>query len=251
MATVQFNDEVEQLLRERRIFLDWKENSNRTRPTSLTFIDSLEMEPYSGIYAGNNLCRIGAFSYSHSPMNPYISIGRYCSISWGLNVTGPRHPVEWATTSNIAFDSNAKNIVTFFEDQGEGKFLTGDPRKLEKPFPVIGNDVWIGQNVSLNRGVTIGDGAVVAGFSVVTKDVPPYSIVGGNPAKIIRMRFPNEVVDSLLETAWWTLDPQIITGLPMDAPDKLGNFIREQSFSDDDYYRPDSLHASELKGATA
>lgn len=247
MATILFNRDVEKKLNDRRIFLEWKENSNRSKPDSLTFVDTLEMEPYSGIYAGNNLCSIGSFSYMHSVANPYLRIGRYCSISWGLTVTGPRHPVEWATTSNIVFDSTALNIATFREDFEGAKFPNGDPRRLEKPYPKIGNDVWIGQNVTLNRGITVGDGAVVAGHSVVTKDVPAYSIVGGNPAKIIRMRFPNEIIDSLVSTAWWSLSPEVVSQLPLDNPEILGSVIRDEFSFENVGYQPTVLTATELK----
>ena len=67
----------------------------------------------------------------------------------------------------------------------------------------IGHDVWVGQNAAILSGVTIGNGAVVAGFSVVTKDVPPYAIVGGNPARIIRYRFTPDQIAALLRIAWW------------------------------------------------
>src|SRR6185312_6866720 len=84
------------------------------------------------------------------------------------------------------------------------------------PMPVIGNDVWIGQDVSLNRGVTIGDGAVVAGFSVVTRDVPPYAIVGGNPAKIIKYRFPEETINALLESRWWDYEAKHVMAMGIE-----------------------------------
>ena len=71
---------------------------------------------------------------------------------------------------------------------------------------IIGNDVWIGEDVKLKGGVTIGDGAIVAMGAVVTKDVPPYAIVGGVPAKIIRYRFSKEVIDELMRIRWWTKD---------------------------------------------
>lgn len=75
----------------------------------------------------------------------------------------------------------------------------------------IGNDVWIGYGATIMPGVTIGDGAIVATKSVVTKDVPPYTIVGGNPAKVIRKRFDDQVIEKLLETAWWDWPIEKIT----------------------------------------
>ncbi|HEX5667190.1 MAG TPA: CatB-related O-acetyltransferase, partial [Chitinophagaceae bacterium] len=76
---------------------------------------------------------------------------------------------------------------------------------------VIGNDVWIGYNATIMAGVTIGDGAIIATNSTVTKDVAPYSIVGGNPVQEIRRRFPDEVVQKLLEIRWWDWDAEKIT----------------------------------------
>ena len=74
----------------------------------------------------------------------------------------------------------------------------------------VGHDVWIGRNALIKQGVTIGNGAVVGMGSVVTKDVLPYSIVGGNPAKLIRMRFSNETIDELIKSEWWYLDEDIL-----------------------------------------
>lgn len=247
MATIQTNRQVKELLESFRISTSWHESKMRPFPESLTFTDSVEIEPYSGFYAGNNLCSMGLFSYSHSPVNPYLRIGRYSSISWGLNVVGPRHPVEWVTTSNVVFDRNAVNILNFKEDAG-CLFPTGDPRKLEKPFPTIGNDVWIGQNVTLNRGVNIGDGAVVAAFSVVTKDVPPYAIVGGNPARVIRNRFPRAVSKALLETSWWDLEPAVIASLPLEDPELFVEAYSSLSSEQRSVYRPMSLTAATLLG---
>lgn len=76
---------------------------------------------------------------------------------------------------------------------------------------VIGNDVWLGHESVVMPGVTIGDGSIIGARSVVTKDVPPYSIVGGNPAKIIRKRFPDAVIDKLLSIQWWDWDYATIT----------------------------------------
>lgn len=228
MATLKFTKALQELLGDRRVFLNRNSASMRNVPETLTFVDQLSLEGYSGIYSGGNLAAMGAFSYSHSTLNPYLRIGRYCSISPGLSVTGPRHPVEWLSTSNIGFDSAALNVASFHEDFNDGNFRTGDPRKLERPYPQIGNDVWIGQNVVINRGVTVGHGAVIAAFSVITRDVPPYTIVGGNPAKIIRLRFPSEVVDRLLAAAWWQYNPRDFAHNEMsDVEAMLAFFERE------------------------
>ena len=88
------------------------------------------------------------------------------------------------------------------------------PQPGDLPFKgdtVIGNDVWIGYEAVILPGVTIGDGAIVAATSVVTKDVPPYTVVGGNPAKPLRQRFSEETIAHLLEIAWWNWDIEKIT----------------------------------------
>lgn len=158
-----------------------------------------------------------------------MEVGRYCSISWGLNITGSRHPLEWLTTSNINFDIHVQNIKKFHLNNGTNRFWVGQPSKLEKPYPKLGNDVWIGQNVTLNRGITIGDGAVVAAFSVVTKDVPPYTIVGGNPAKVIRKRFPDELCERLLNVKWWELHPNEFAFQDMSKPEEIVDFIERRA----------------------
>lgn len=81
---------------------------------------------------------------------------------------------------------------------------------------IIGNDVWLGANSLVLKGVKIGDGAVIGAGAVVTKDVPPYAIVGGNPAKVIKMRFDDETIGKLMQLQWWNLDLSIIENLPMD-----------------------------------
>jgi chloramphenicol O-acetyltransferase type B len=80
-----------------------------------------------------------------------------------------------------------------------------------KETPTIGNDVWIGDGVTIFSGASIGDGAIVAAKSVVTKPVPPYAIVAGNPARIVRYRFDPESIDILLKTQWWDLPEDVIT----------------------------------------
>lgn len=102
-----------------------------------------------------------------------------------------------------------------------------------KPFitkthnPIIGNDVWIGNDVVLKGGVKIGDGAVVAANSVVTKDIPPYAIVAGIPAKIIRYRFASDIVEELLKIKWWNYN---YVDLPDNNKcDDINYFVREMS----------------------
>jgi acetyltransferase-like isoleucine patch superfamily enzyme len=84
------------------------------------------------------------------------------------------------------------------------------PNNWGKETPVIGNDVWIGSRTTIYSGVTVGDGAIVAGDSVVTKPVPPYAVVAGNPARIVKYRFDPETIKGFLETRWWDLPEDVI-----------------------------------------
>ena len=123
-----------------------------------------------------------------------VSVGSFCSISDNVVVGGSNHPMHFVSTSPV-FLSHRDSVKT--------KFSKFD--YLDVPRTHIGSDVWIGHSACIRAGVNIGHGAVVAMGGVVTKDVPPYSIVGGNPARVLRMRFSADIVDRLLASAWWEL----------------------------------------------
>ncbi len=123
-----------------------------------------------------------------------LIIGKFCAIAKGVEfiMNGANHRMCSATTYPFNIMGNGWEKAT---PQLSDLPLKGDT--------VIGNDVWIGQNVTVLPGIHIGDGAVIGANSVVTKDVPPYYIVGGNPAEIIRKRFDDETVEFLLNLKWW------------------------------------------------
>lgn len=137
----------------------------------------------------------------HYPINhDRLIIGKYCSIACGAKFifTSANHAMEPLSTYPfpIFFEEwnlDAKNIASAWDNKGD----------IE-----IGNDVWIGFEAIILSGVKIGDGAIVGARAVVTKDVPPYAIVGGVPAKMIRRRFPDETVSKLLELRWWDWPPE-------------------------------------------
>lgn len=183
--------------------------------TKLFFRSDLEIEPYAAIYNGvyqgskgagqsSGLCTIGAMSYSHSPLPDKMKVGRYCSIGEGLKVLDSHHPVSNVSTSHFTWRTQSPAVAAACVDKGVSLPQQPNfPINGYKPFPVIKNDVWIGQNVTLSMGVEIGNGAVIAANSVVTKSVPDFAIVGGNPAKVIKYRFTLEQMNVLKYLQWW------------------------------------------------
>lgn len=126
-------------------------------------------------------------------------IGRYCSIASNVHYLGGNHPVDTLTSSAIFYN----------------KKLSGfDVKDIKRKELIIGNDVWIGVGVLITANCHfIGNGAVIGAGSVVTKDVPPFAIVAGNPAKILRYRFDEATINKIEESKWWELPPYRINEL--------------------------------------
>lgn len=122
-------------------------------------------------------------------------IGNFCAFAENVKLGAGIHPVNFAST-NFIFYSNTKSIKTFSDDN----YFLGEHNNID-----VGHDVWFGANSAVIGDVKIGSGAVIAYGAVVTKDVPPYTIVGGVPAKVIRKRFSDEIIKRLLEIEWWNL----------------------------------------------
>lgn len=147
---------------------------------------------------------LGLFSYIGKGGVVLGKIGKFTSIASGVHVINGRHPIE------SPFTSTSPVFYTPYTAVGKGfvKEPTFDEYVYaEDKYPVvIGNDCWIGANASIIEGVRIEDGAVVLSGAIVTKDVPPYAIVGGIPAKIIKYRYSNEIIEKLLALKWWNKD---------------------------------------------
>jgi acetyltransferase-like isoleucine patch superfamily enzyme len=132
--------------------------------------------------------------------NAKLVVGKFCSIAGNVVVyLGGNHRVDWVST--FPFGHIHQHVFRSFDG-------TGHPST--KGDVTIGNDVWIGDNVTIMSGVTIGDGAVVANNSHVVKNVEPYSLVGGNPAKLIKYRFTPQQIGQLLDIQWWNWDDETI-----------------------------------------
>lgn len=176
--------------------------------------------PLVGGLPSCGLCSMGAFSYSYSGLPDGLTVGRYASISTGLRFIDSFHPLDTLTTSAITFRPHNHLYAEFASDRVRD-FAAGFRIGGTRPYPTVGHDVWIGSNVTLAMGIRLGTGCVVAANSVVTRDVAPYAIVAGNPAKPVRLRMPEQTAARLLESAWWELDPSALFALDFAAPERL------------------------------
>lgn len=138
---------------------------------------------------------VGRYTYISARSSAiYASIGNFCSVAANVSIGGGAHMLDGVSTSPVF--NKGRNI--FGENFAEIEF---SPYKTTN----IGNDVWIGNRAMIMQGVTIGDGAVIGAGSIVTKDVEPYTIVAGNPARVIRKRFDEQTIEKLIELKWWDM----------------------------------------------
>lgn len=182
----------------------------------LYFDDAVEVEPYIGIHGGNVICAMGFLSFTNSNVPPDLTIGRYCSLGAGLSFPRYRHPIEHLSTSSFTHDPHTDIVVRAIRDRKPG-YANFFPNPQRGPV-TIEHDVWVGQDVTIVPGITLGTGCVVAANSVVTKSVPAYTLVGGNPAQTIRLRFEPDVIDGLLASRWWEYHFTDFDGLDLANP---------------------------------
>jgi len=177
--------------------------------------DSVRLnEPY---LVTNSKIGRGSYVASNSIIS-FTDIGNFCSIGPNLTCGYGIHPVNGISTSPCFFSTEMQNGMTF----------TAENKVIERKEIKIGNDVFIGMNVSILDGITIGDGAVIGAGAVVTKDVAPYSIVGGVPAKHLRYRFGEKQIEQLLKIQWWKWDDERLKNVEKNFFD-IDKFILENS----------------------
>lgn len=201
----------------------------------------LSQEPRYSSYS------VGKFSYGvNSPLvlgnmaggkTGSLKIGKFCSIASGVTIIlDGEHRPDWVTTYPFSI------IFKKFSDLPWASTTKGDV--------IIGNDVWIGMDALILSGVTVGDGAIIGAGSVVARDVEPYAIVAGNPARLIRKRFDLETINKLLEIKWWDWDTERITeNMPLLLSNKINEFIEKNRASKsqvDLRQTPDNLENSEV-----
>lgn len=174
------------------------ENNPTCRIMSIALND-VALGKYVAILEGAFLDKVNISDFSYISNNSVIinaGIGKFCSISSNVQIGLGPHPSRLFVSTYPAFYSN-QNLGCPMAFRDEKIFDDSVPKT------VLGDDIWVGANVIIPGGIHIGTGAIVAAGAVVVKDVPPYAVVGGNPARIIRHRFSEEQVEALLASEWW------------------------------------------------
>jgi acetyltransferase-like isoleucine patch superfamily enzyme len=221
------------IFKQRKVF--FASEQSLTGGEIIRFEDGVALEPYI-LYPGTgSLWSMGSFSYSWSSWdrpkslwNRQVSFGRYCSIATGCFMLGDRHPIEWATSSVVAY-----SVRTIHQKYSQWVSAMGDDFDWDHydvtsaPKPGrdidinVGHDVWFGDDVRLAHRVSVGTGAVVAAGAIVTRDVEPYMIVGGVPARVIRPRFSEKLIERFLASKWWEFSPDLWKSCDIRDPEKF------------------------------
>ncbi len=174
-------------------------------------IKNSQIHKTSKVEAGSEIVNSTFDKHSFCGYNCEINscdIGSYCSIANNVIIGGGMHPMDWVSMSPVFYKGRDSVKAKFSEHKREPVKRT-----------IIEHDVWIGQNVLIKQGVKIGTGAVIGMGSIVTKNVEPYTIVAGSPARIIRKRFDAEIINSLFDSKWWELSDKELQ--------ELGPYIKE------------------------
>ncbi|WP_122097387.1 CatB-related O-acetyltransferase [Rahnella sp. Larv3_ips] len=210
---LKFPEMVEGIYKKRNIFLFKKGEK-------IKFNADVWVEEYAAM-PRKSFCSMGAYSYACSKLPNNLTTGRFCSLAAGVRIMGPQHPIHRFTTSPLTYHDFFSKVAQ--EQFGETLNIAGFD--YMPPATVLGHDVWVGEHAVLKGGITIGNGAIVAANAVVTGDVPPYAIVGGIPAKIIKYRFAPDIIERLQAMEWWDYK---ITDLPdVTQSDDILYFIQQ------------------------
>ena len=178
------------------------------------------IEPYFTYSAGGHeIGSTGSFSYMMSQQAVFAKIGRYCSIAAGARALGDRHPIEHVTSSSFLYTQALPAFRWAREELLDNPNASVGTTIPTADSPSLEHDVWIGSDAMIQRGVTLHTGCVVGAGAVVTKDVQPYTIVGGVPARIIGTRFSDNIVSRLLLSRWWERHPKILFQFDIKSPE--------------------------------
>lgn len=188
----------------------------------LAAIRDSRIDKTSAVSPGCNIIEVSMGRYSYVGSDSIIcnaSIGNFVSIGGKCSIGGGAHPLDRVSTSPVFH--KGRNILN-------RNFSHSEPPEALRVS--VGNDVWIGDGVFIRDGVSVGDGAVIGAHAVVTRNVEPYAIVAGCPARLIRYRFDEEIVHELLKSKWWDLEERELAALSdaFDDPSLLLKKLRQK-----------------------
>jgi acetyltransferase-like isoleucine patch superfamily enzyme len=185
---------------------------------------------------------IGAFSYVQGGAINLARIGRYCSFAQDVSINQQVHPIDWLSSSPFQFRKDPYGWLQYGVDRGLVKSDFDVARFASGGTATIGNDVWIGTRAIVLGGIKVGDGAIIGAGAVVTKDVPPYAIVTGVPAKVMRYRFADAMIERLLRSQWWRFAIWDLGGLKFNDPEKaLDELAKREAAGEIRPWQPEKL----------
>lgn len=246
---IKFNNKIKSLFKEFNIYTKTNNDCRFSNNDILKINEDAYIEEFSSFIVGNTIYQSGSFSYSWSPLPVDIRIGRYCSIGPGLKFYGNTHDYNLISTSPFTYDKNFSIFKNSNDLYNNGEFETISYKNFNGlPSTIVENDVWIGSDVKINAGIRIGTGSVIGANSLVNKDVPPYAIVGGVPAKIIKYRFDEMTRGRLLASGWWRYNFSDFKGidLALNINKYLNQIERKIKNEEIELFVPKKLYLKEL-----
>lgn len=172
---------------------------------------------------------VGAFCNLSGGSINNLRAGRYCSVASGVVIGPHEHPTDWLTTSRIAYYPEVNDWDELMAGEAAQSLRDRKPAFHDScPVTTLGPDVWVGQGAFLKAGVTVGAGAIIGARATVLRDVPPYAIMVGTPARVLRLRFPSATVERLLASEWWRYSLYDLFDAPFDDIDRALDVVEDR-----------------------
>ena len=229
MHDIKLTPKLRQVLAQRHILPKFDSGSNALdRIERLVFDDNLHVSDWTQHVVRDGkvmvIGSLGYMSYAHSPAHRF-STGAFCSLGANVRMMRANHPYERVSTHPISYGPVYAQMARDLgvKNPKINKHYNGMPAPTR-----VGHDVWIAADVILAGGLTIGTGAVIGSGAIVTKDVSPYAIVVGVPGKVIKYRFPPDLIQRLLETRWWEYSIDVLADFSFENPSEFCDLFEKK-----------------------